>query len=263
MNDERRYSESEIADIFKQASEVQEAARGRLASAEGLTLTELQQIGKEAGITPEFITRAATALDGGRVGPRRGTYLGVPVSVGRTVEIPGPLTDAGWDRLVADLRDTFHASGEVRREGVLREWRNGNLHVHAEPTPSGHRLRFRTTNASSRSALTGGMASLALGLLLIVMLMLNGDWMVVMDKTFVVSMFAVLGLGSMSVAAYRLPKWAREREAQIEAIASRAIEFSASSIEYPHEVSARGVDLDTVEDPADSAPSPIRGRIRV
>jgi len=263
MNEERRYSESEIADIFKQASEVQETTRRRLAHNDGLSLAELQQIGKEAGITPEFISRAAATLDGGRARPRRGTYLGVPVSVGRTVEISGPLSDDGWDRLVADLRDTFQATGHVSAEGADRRWQNGNLHVQAEPTPTGHRLRFRTTNGSSRSALMGGMMSLALGLLLIVMLMLNGDWMVVMDKTFVVSMFAVLGLGSMGVAAYRLPKWAQEREAQMEAVVMRALEFSGSFVKDLDDVPARGIDFESSTGIADEAPSLVRGRIRV
>ena len=63
MSPERRYNEQEIAGIFKQAAEAQETAQRHLSHTEGLTLAELQEIGKEAGITPEFIARSAAAVD--------------------------------------------------------------------------------------------------------------------------------------------------------------------------------------------------------
>ena len=50
MSPERRYNEQEIAAIFKQASADQESAQRRLSPSEGLTLAELKEIGKEAGL---------------------------------------------------------------------------------------------------------------------------------------------------------------------------------------------------------------------
>ena len=106
MSAEHRYSEQEIAAIFKQAAEAQEAAQQQKSPGEGLTLAELQQIGQETGITPEFIARAAAAVD--RTGPSLPptTYFGIPISVARTVDLPGPLSDDGWDQLVVDLRES-------------------------------------------------------------------------------------------------------------------------------------------------------------
>ena len=143
MSPERQYNEQEVAAIFEHAAAGQEAAQRQLPRGGGLSLVELEQIGKEAGITPEYIARAAAAIERTGPIPPPTTYFGFPVSVARTVDLPGPLSDQEWDRLVADLRETFQATGEVRSEGSLRQWRNGNLHALIEPTDSGHRLSLR------------------------------------------------------------------------------------------------------------------------
>ena len=49
---ERRYNDEEVEAIFARASEAEEAAPRRLRSGEGLTLADLQKIGREAGIEP-------------------------------------------------------------------------------------------------------------------------------------------------------------------------------------------------------------------
>lgn len=221
MSPERQYNEQEVAAIFKQATANQESAQRRLPHVGGLNLAELEQIGKELGITPESIGRAAATLD--RVGPipPPTTSLGFPVSVARTVDLPGPLSDEAWDRLVADLRETFQATGEVRHEGSLRQWRNGNLHALIEPTDSGHRLHLRTLNGNARSALLGGLAFFAMNLAF----MLTAAVASGMDPgTFLLALLSAIGLGSMGVAAYRLPRWREERARQMEAIAARAVE---------------------------------------
>lgn len=255
MDNERRYSEQEIADIFEQAAEAQKAAQHQLSRGEGLTIAELQQIGKEAGLTSEFIARAADQLDRQpvtvAVSPSR-RYLGLPITVSRTVDLPGPLSDAAWERLVADLRETFQAAGKVEQDGSLRHWWNGNLHAFVEPTASGHRLRMHTLNEYWRSILTGSMVFLAMGLLFILTLVASGDFMVVWEKTIFMSIFAMAGLGGMGLSVYRLPRWVREREQQMETIAARAVELtskvSAPSTQDP--AMSGKVDLDTGGDQA-------------
>ncbi len=61
MPDERRYQEDEVAEIFEAAS-VPAISRTGAPSQEGLTLTELQAIGREVGIAPERIAEAAASL---------------------------------------------------------------------------------------------------------------------------------------------------------------------------------------------------------
>src|SRR5688500_8812402 len=150
---ERRYTEEEIAEIFKSATENPDVRR----SATGLTLPELQDIGREVGLSPEAVAQSAARLDRATPGdmrlPARVTrrQLGLPLGVGRTVDLPRKLTDAEWEQLVVDLRTTFDAQGRVGGQGSLREWRNGNLRAMIEPTPAGERLRLQTFKENGRT----------------------------------------------------------------------------------------------------------------
>ena len=123
--------------------------RWRALFAEGLTLAELQAIGHEVGLPPERIFEAASALDRRREVPPSRTSLGVPISVGLTVDLPRAPTDREWDMLVAELRTTFRARGRVESTGGSRQWVNGNLHAYVEPTQSGYRLRMGTLKGNA------------------------------------------------------------------------------------------------------------------
>ena len=140
---ERRFNEAEVAAIFERATEAHHAGQRQLPSGEGMTLAQLQEIGREVGISPEQVAEAANAID--RVGsPTARKFLGLPIGVGRTIELDRRLTDDEWERLVVDLRETFDARGVLRHEGSLRQWTNGNLQALLEPTATGHRVRLRT-----------------------------------------------------------------------------------------------------------------------
>jgi hypothetical protein len=222
MMDERRYEDAEVAEIF-QAAAAPRASEGRapgraVAPTGGFSLAELQAIGGEVGIEPERIAEAAAALDvRGTAVPRR-TYLGLPVSVSRVVELPRAPTDREWEMLLAELRETFGARGKDRSSGGLRAWTNGNLHAYVEPTDTAYRLRLGTTKGGAAQGMQMGMAGLAAGLLLAVLLfaeMLDEDLSVLL-------VFAVMGAFSLAFNALRLPRWAREREEQMEYLAARA-----------------------------------------
>lgn len=212
-----------------------------------MTLAELERIGKEAGITPEYIARAAAALDRTAPTPPPATYLGFPVSVARTVDLPGPLSDEAWERLVADLRETFQATGEVRRDGSLRQWRNGNLHALIEPLDSGHRLHLGTLNGNARGALVGGLAFFVMNLAFMLIVAVSAG----MDPgTLFLALLSAVGLGSMGVAAYQLQHWRAERARQMEAIATRAVELAGipSSAVLRESAPSHRLDLDTSMD---------------
>jgi len=252
MSDEHRFSDQEIAAIFEQASEAQETAQAGLSHGEGLTLEELQQIGAEAGISAEFIARAATSVlhtdSAPPVATRLGS-LGFPLTVERTVDLPGPLSDDDWDLLVADLRETFRASGEVRQDGSLRQWRNGNLHAHVEPTKTGHRLRLWTRKGNATSGLIGGFASIAMGLMLLIIQIATGDLSVNPESLFV-GMLAAAGFSMIGITRFTLRGWAMERGNQMEAIAARALERMTSQAEetVAKPVASPRLDLDALLD---------------
>lgn len=73
MDQDLRYTEEEIEAIFRVAAETQEAARTRRPHGEGLTIAELQEIGLDAGNTPEFIAHVAVAGSSGTARPASGT----------------------------------------------------------------------------------------------------------------------------------------------------------------------------------------------
>ena len=153
----------------------------------------------------------------GGAAPRR-TYLGMPVSVGRTVALPRVPTDREWEQLLAELRATFGAHGKDRASGGVRAWTNGNLHAYVEPAAAGPRLRLGTTK-SNAAALGGvGIAGLLVGLLMAIFLFATGE----LGDASLFAMVAALGAAALGANALRLPRWAQEREEQMEHIAARA-----------------------------------------
>src|SRR5215510_8351363 len=157
---ERRYTDTEIAAIFRAAADGPQPPAREVPRDEGLTLADLQTIGREVGIAPDAVAQAAHALDV-RVGAQSRTFLGLPIGVARTVNLNRRLTDEEWERLVVQLREVFNARGVTRSDGSLRQWTNGNLQVLLEPTGSGHRLRFGTVNGGARASITTGLAMFA------------------------------------------------------------------------------------------------------
>src|SRR5688572_13988748 len=132
MTNERRYQDDEVAAIFEAAS-APAVSRGDTASAQGMTLAELQAIGSEVGIPPERIAEAASSLERNRPPIPRRTELGMPMSAAHVMELPRALTDREWALVVADLRETFGARGNESSHGASRQWTNGNLHAFVEP----------------------------------------------------------------------------------------------------------------------------------
>ena len=222
MTDDRRYSEAEIAAIFDRAAHAQEQA-SRGATHGGLTLAELHEVGRAAGIDPAFVDRAAAAVRMEGPTPRPTKVLGQTVSVARVTALPGPFTDADWAALVADLRTTFEAEGTVRVDDAGRRWSNGNLRVHVEPAADGHRLRLQTRNATAQGQLQAGVMGGASALFLFVVQMSAGGPDLA-DTLAVWGLIAVIAMVLSGIALYSLPAWRQERETQMEAVAGRALE---------------------------------------
>ena len=215
---ERRFNEAEVAAILEKAAEAQHTGARQLPSGEGMTLAELQAIGSEVGIDPRLVARAAHALDkGGRSTSRR--FLGLPIGVGRTVDLGRKLSDDEWERLVVDLRETFDARGNIRQEGSFRQWTNGNLQALLEPTPTGHRLRLRTVKGDAVTWITGGLFSVGVSAAAYVAMALRG----VGDAGNMTGLafLSLMGVMMFGAGALRLPGWARLRRKQMEEIAER------------------------------------------
>jgi hypothetical protein len=217
---ERRYSEQEVAEIFQRATEAQVPGRPRLPSSDGMTLAELQEIGSEVGVAPELVAQAARALERAAP-PTERRFLGLPIGVGRTVELGRELSDQEWERLVVDLRETFDAKGRVSRDGTLRQWTNGNLHAYIEPGAIGHRLRMRTYNATARMlALIGTVYAGLGGFMTLAILAKHG---IDPSRLAIGGIFTAAGIGIAALGALRLPRWARRRLTQMQEVADRLL----------------------------------------
>jgi len=212
---DRRYTDEEVAAIFSNAAEQTRPLPAP--SDEGLTLADLQEIGREVGIAPEAVARAARSLDvRGHAASTR--LLGLPIGVARTVELGRRLTDAEWEHLVVDLREVFSARGTVRSQGSLRQWTNGNLQALLEPTPTGDRLRLQTVKGSARAWMgVGGLTAGVAGAVAIAGAAAGQLGHSIPGVLFLLA----TGLGMFAGGAMQLPRWARVRRRQMEEIAAR------------------------------------------
>ncbi|HKK92827.1 MAG TPA: hypothetical protein VJ925_05310 [Longimicrobiales bacterium] len=216
---ERRYDEDEVREIFDAASKAVER-RTSEGSRDRLSLDDLKRIGDEVGLSPARIEEAARALDHAPSGARVDRDFGLPVGVGRTVDLPREPTDQEWERLVSLLRRTFKAKGKL--DPTTRYWWNGNLTVGVEPTADGHQLRLTTTKGDARPLTRIGAGSILLA---------AGSWAVTAVMGLppemglippIVGGYGVLALGAN---AFRLPGWARRRSEQMELVARRAVDM--------------------------------------
>ena len=230
---ERRYTEEEVEKIFERAAAAQQAAgRRQLPPGEGMTLSELRSIGSEVGLPAELVEQAALSLDQGAESTRR--FIGLPLGVGRTVELGRRMTEAEWEQLVVDLRDTFDARGSIRTDGSLRQWTNGNLQALLEPTATGHRLRLRSLLGVARAYMTMGLGMIGITAATIIGGVATGA---AFDPAAIVPLGAI-GVALFGVGAGRVPGWAARRRRQFEAIAARLALASPEKALEPRSESA-------------------------
>ncbi len=216
----RRYADDEVREIFTLATTGPAPDRSLAGDSDGLTLGELQRIAQEAGIEPSRVAQAAATLDArGRPAPVRRAF-GMPVGVSRVVDLPRAPSDQEWEHLVSLFRTTFGTRGEATTTGNFREWSHGNLHMCVEPTGRGHQLRMGTVKGDA-------MALNAFGLLMGGMSIVMGAAVAVSGQPekalTVIVMFGGMALAAFGANVFRLPRWARERERQLESIAGQTV----------------------------------------
>ena len=141
----RRYSEEEAQRIFAHVAERQ---RDALASDAGLSIEDLQEAARAAGLDPDLVLQAAVSLDA-PAPEQTQTLLGAPVEVVRQRLVSEPVSDETWAQIVAEARRAFGGVGIAGQIGRLREWTlvsskasNQNIvtRLALEPTPEGTRL---------------------------------------------------------------------------------------------------------------------------
>jgi len=226
MSKERRYQDHEVREILDLAIGQEDASVPSLPASDGLTLRDLQDVGREVGLSSNRITAAVAAFEGRGESIPRTTTLGLPTSVGSVVSLPRRPTDLEWERLIAELRTTFGGKGEVTSHGSLREWSYGTLHAFLEPAENGYRLRLVDSRAAALGVgfLFGGFL-LAFSLLILLVLLGKDD---PGSRLFVPLFFSLGGSGIIALSTMALPRWAREQEKRMEHICGYTVSLLAA-----------------------------------
>jgi hypothetical protein len=227
MNSERRYQDHEVRQILDLAIGQDDAPVQPISAVEGLTLHDLQEVGREVGLPPDRIKQAIATLEGLGESVPRGTTFGLPTSVGRIVSLPRSPSDREWELLIAELRTTFGEKGEVTSHGSLREWSSGTLHAFIEPTETGHRLRLADSSLATVGGIAMGGFFLAFALLILVVLLGKDD----PGFRFAVPVFfSLIGGTLVAGSVMALPRWAREQERRMEHITTHALSLLAPPV---------------------------------
>lgn len=229
MTDAPRFDETQVAEILTRAT--QEDSKPNLPArrpSEGVTLEELKEIGAEVGIAPERIEQAAAGLLFPEVAQVPDTFWGLPERVLHIVEIPRPLDEGEWARLVSMARETFGALGELQGQGHLQSWHNGNLQMVMEPSPQGeYRIRMQTKKSDAKGNTISGFLSIVASILFVLFLTASGK-----GEPFLyvlMSALGVFGAGVLVGQRFTLPRWAEERQRQMQGLGEQVKLLAAGS----------------------------------
>ncbi|MGD2067359.1 MAG: hypothetical protein PVI57_01640 [Gemmatimonadota bacterium] len=166
---ERRFTEREMARIFERAASIERKEPDRQrpsddallpAGPRGLTLTQLQEIGREVGIRPEHISRAVGELN--RPLPPGLEALWGPPRLNRAIRsVDGRLDERGMARLVRVVEERVPAQGTVSEALGAVRWTAHQRHLDRQVSlePEGEETLIRVEERYS-----GAIAGIVHGL---------------------------------------------------------------------------------------------------
>jgi len=117
---ERRFTEKEAGEIVRRAVESQ-SRLPRSTSGEGIAEQELRAAARELGIDDAAFDEAVEAQANG-LQPAKAGLFGGPFRHESEVILDGPVDDACWEDIVAEVRRTYGEPGKVEKRGTTYEW---------------------------------------------------------------------------------------------------------------------------------------------
>jgi hypothetical protein len=164
----RRFNDKEVARIIKRASELQEE-EAPTDSTTGLSLAELEQVAKEAGLDPALVRRAAADLDTRVTDQQPSMLVGAPTTLRLERTIDGEVPADEYEAIVAEIQRTLDAVGTGATLGRSLSWtlspasrRRSARSVQVTITPRGGRTTIRIEE--HMGALAGGIFGGAAGI---------------------------------------------------------------------------------------------------
>ncbi len=217
----RTFTEAEAQRIFARVAERQQTAT----AAEGhLSLDDLEEAARAAGLDPALVAGAVAELD--MPAPRRG-FLGAPTEVVRQRLVRGTVTDEAWEAMVAAARSEFGMSGVAGQVGRMREWtiagggrRQNNTTTRLSLEPAGQDTRVVLTQ-SARHAAIGFTIAGAIQALMATgfgIAALSGADPALWIPVVIMSAMAVLFLGGSQIG---LRLWERRQSRRFDALLDR------------------------------------------
>ncbi len=122
---ERRFNDEEVALIIKRAAELQQTEQTEQETGSALSLTEVEQIAREAGIDPLLIRRAALGLDQPAQTNRPSPWIGAPTRIVFERIVEGEIPVEEFEPLIAEIRRTFGDNGLPSVLGKSLAWSSG------------------------------------------------------------------------------------------------------------------------------------------
>ena len=262
----RRFTQEEAQRIFAHVAERQRATS---TAGEGLSLGELEEAARAAGLDPALVAMAAAELDAAPRPDR--TLAGAPVEVSRYRVVAGSFGDDAWARVVAAARTEFGEPGVAGQVGRLREWTllSGGksetvTRLTAEPTAEGTRITLSHSVRQTVRGLTVAQAVQAsMAAVLGIVVLLGADASLWVPVLILVALAALFAAGTQIGTRV----WHRRRARQFERLldhldlAARDADGARVQDRPALEADAGGagrLDLDALPDGAEGGAAPRR-----
>lgn len=140
----RRYNEKEVARLLRRASELQRSSPAA-PNPSGLTLNELEDIAKEAGLDVALLRQAATELDTGVGASEMGEKLaGAPLRLVFERVLPFEVSESAFAVLVPGIEAAFAGPGQLGQVGKTFTW-------HAARPNSGRTQQVRVASRDGQT----------------------------------------------------------------------------------------------------------------
>ena len=117
----RRFDEKEVAAIIKRASELQQVDTIS-ESTTGMSLAELEQIAREAGLDPALVRRAAADLDTRVTDQQPSAFFGAPTTLVLERTIDGEVPTEEYEAIVLEIQRELGGVGSASGLGRSLVW---------------------------------------------------------------------------------------------------------------------------------------------
>lgn len=183
----RIFSKDDAEKIFAMAAQRQQS--DEMEASSGLSLEDLEEAGRAAGINPDYIRSAAADMMRPSRAPIQRTFMGVPVEMRQTTLIKKPIDSLTWNEIVRQAQRIFGKEGQNTETSLVREWASMPkenqlpIRIIAEAEGDGTRITIeRKTWPQVIGFGIGTVVNIAMGLLVIITSIANfsgdKDWIV-------------------------------------------------------------------------------------